>query len=337
MSQAIKVTSGKGFKFISSVIHETNQQRISIDFQYIPDPKKGGLHHIQFEITKESKKPSEEWENAIVNKIRLSTQEPHESLLKLINALKVQKDLYKRGNSKFIILDEIEANLFKKIGEDNLEFIARILKSFESEEAKFLLTKIDAKDLGNLIASIKHARNKSALIDLKQLVGISVNEVEFKKWINNNTWVFGNEYVKKYDTSVIGLHSEADFIVQSLDGFADLIELKKSNFPLFIKDRSHDCYYPSSGLSQVLGQAIKYLKVMEDSRLIHNEEDGLKVLKPRVRIIIGRSKDMDPEGKKALRLLNSTLHGIDIMTYDEIVIRAKKLIASYEDIEDYVE
>ena len=154
--------------------------------------------------------------------------------------------------------------------------------------------------------------------------------MEFQKWLKLNTWVFGTEYIKTFDTRKIGIHSEADFIVESLDGFTDLIELKKSSVVLFEKDVSRNCYYPSKDLAQVIGQAIHYIKVMEDHRAILKEGDDLDILKPRVKVVIGRSSNLNYEERKALRLLNSTLHGIEIITYDEILARAKKIVSIYE-------
>jgi len=330
MNPNIKISSGKGFKFITNfVIHESREQKVILDFKYIPD-KDGTLHHIALDIVKLTKKPSATWDQSEHSKIILSTDQPQQSLMKLVNALKAQKDLYHRSNSEVVILDPEEANLFKQIKTDNLTFINKILASFQTIEAKELLLKISNEDLTNLYASIKHIKNKQALDKLNELIKEQVNENEFQNWININTWVFGTEYIKKYDTRKIGIHSQADFIVESLDGFTDLIELKKSDISLFEKDNDRNINYPSQSLSQVIGQAIHYIKTMEDHRTVLKENDDLEVLKPRIKIVIGRSNKLLYDEKKALRLLNSTLHGIEIITYDEILIRAKKIIDAYE-------
>lgn len=330
MTDNIKISSGRGFKFITNfIIHETKEQKIILDFKYIPN-KEGSLHHVTLEIIKYSKKPSQKWEEAETNKIILSSDQPQQSLNKLVNALKAQKDLYQRTNSEVVILDPEEADLFKQIGTENVDFITKILQSFQSEEAKTLLSKISEIELNNLFVSIKHAKNKQALASLEQLINDGVEENEFQKWISTNTWVFGTEYIKKFDTRKIGIHSQADFIVQSLDGFTDLIELKRADFKLFEKDNSRNCYYPSKDLSQVIGQAVHYIRVMEDHRAILKEDDDLEVLKPRVKVVIGRSIGLEHNEKKALRLLNSSLHGIEIITYDEIMNRANKIISIYE-------
>lgn len=330
MNDNIKISSGKGFKFITNfVIHETREQKIVLDFKYIPNSN-GSLHHVTLEILKYSKKPSQNWEQAEMNKIILSSDKPQYSLVKLINAMKAQKDLYQRTNSEVVILDPDEADLFKQIGTSNIDFVTKILRSFQSSEARNLLLRINEKELNNLFISIKHAKNKQALLQLEQLMTDTVNENEFQKWIDTNTWVFGTEYIKKFDTRKIGIHSQADFIVESLDGFTDLVELKKADFKLFEKDEDRKCFYPSKNLAQVIGQAIHYIKAMEDHRSVLKENDDLEILKPRVKIVIGRSITLEYDEKKALRLLNATLHGIEVITYDEILTRARKIMSVYE-------
>lgn len=331
MIDNIKISSGKGFKFITNfVIHDTTEQRIILDFKYVPR-KDGSLHHIVLEVIKLTKLPSQTWDQAQEYKTILSTDEPNKSLNKLVDALKAQRGLYERSNSDVVILEPKEANLFKQIQNTDLEFVTKILQSFKSAEAKELLSKVKQEDLDSLYFSVKHIKIKKSLVELEALIKDKVNEQGFQNWISDNAWVFGTEYIRKLETRKIGIHSEADFIVQSLDGYTDLVELKKSEFTLFEKDESHNCYYPSKELSKVIGQAIHYIKVMEDHHSILKEEDDMDVLKPRVKIVIGRSSTLGVEEKKALRLLNATLHGIEILTYDEVVSRARKIISIYEE------
>lgn len=329
MADSIRVSSGKGFKFITNfVIHETSRQKVVLDFKYIPDEKQE-LHHVTLDIVKLSKKPSEKWENAKKEKIILSTEKPSQSLVKLIDAMKAQGDLYRRSNSEVVILDKEEANLFRQVRVENVEFIARILESFKSPEAREFLSKIQESDLRNLFVSVKFVQNKQAVLELEKLISEKATESNFQKWIEGNTWVFGTEYINRIDQRKIGIHSEADFIFESLDGFTDLIEIKKPSLPLFKYDASRKCYYPAEPLAQVLGQAAHYIKVMEQNAYVLMDNDGINVLKPRVKVIIGRSQNMNQEEKKSLRILNSTLHGIEIITYDDVVLRGKKLLSFF--------
>ena len=253
------------------------------------------------------------------------TSDKTKSLQKLLAFIKAQPDLAKYKNADI----EINGSFIPEI---DRKFVQKVLTSFDTPEKRDLLVQAKKEDVNNLYAAIKHAKNKKATIELERLLADNSLEAELQKWIKENTWIFGVEYLQFLDIRKIGIHSESDFIVESLDGYADLIELKKPEFKLFNFDSSHDSYYPSVELSKVIGQSIRYLKVMEDSRLILKDEDNLNVLKPRIKIVIGKSSTMDSKEKEALRLLNDSLHNIEIMTYDELSLRASKLNEHYSQI-----
>lgn len=328
----IKINSGKGFKYIDEIIYESTHQQISAQVRHIPDQKTGKRHHVDFVITKKTKNPTQSWEDAETTKTIFSSDDS-QSLQKLLAFIKAQPDLSKYQSARLTLQEAGKVGDFTSVSKEDREFIGKVLTTFNTPEKKELLVKAKQEDVNNLYAAVKQAKNKKALLELRELMKDKVDELALQAWIAKNTWVFGVEYLRFLDSSKIGIHSDSDFIVESLDGYADLIELKKCDFKLFNYDSSHDSYYPSADLSQVLGQAIKYLKTMEDSRLILKDEDGLDVLKPRIKVVIGRSSTMNVKEKEALRLLNDALHNIEIITYDEIYKRAEKLIASFENQE----
>lgn len=326
MADEVSIRSGKGFKYITNdILHETGYQKISVQVVYVPDSTTGKTHHVDLVFTKSVKTPKQGWDEATISKITFTSNEP-KSLQKLLTFLKSQKDLAKYNNA------DVEIMSGSRLSKDDRDFARKVLVSFNSPEKRELLVNAKSEDVNNLYAAIKYSKNKKAINELLNLLGDDSLESTLQTWIKNNTWVFGIEYIQFLDTSKIGIHSDSDFIVESLDGYADLIELKKGEFALFKRDTSHDSYYPSIELSKVLGQSIKYLKVMEDSRLLLKEEDGINVLKPRIKIVIGRSSVMVTKEKEALRLLNDSLHNIEIMTYDEIMLRAEKLNEHYSKV-----
>ena len=237
---------------------------------------------------------------------------------------------------------DVPKSRLKAIGQDERElldkvklsqpFVQKVLTTFDTPEAQELLIKAKQDDVNNLFASVKQAKNKKALAEVDTLLEQNTSEYKLELWIKENDWVFGVEYVRRLDATRIGIHEDADLLVESLDGYVDLIELKKaSEFPLFNYDTSHDCYYPAASLSQVIGQTINYLRLMEANQAVLKSEDGLDVLKPRAKIVIGRSSHFrDAKEKVALRTLNDTLHNIEVITYDEIVARAHRIVKSCE-------
>lgn len=261
---------------------------------------------------------------------RIDLDECHENFWSLIDYIYSMKNVdVPRSRIKAISQDESELLDQIKLSRP---FIQKVLHSFDTPEAQNLLIQAKQDDVNNLFASVKQAKNKQALIEIDSLLEGDASEHKLENWIKENDWVFGIEYIRRLDATRIGIHEDADLLVESLDGYADLIELKKaSEFPLFNLDSSHDCYYPAAPLSQVLGQTINYLRLMEANQAVLKSEDGLDVLKPRAKVVIGRSsKFRDNKEKVALRTLNDTLHNIEVITYDEIVARAHRIVKSYE-------
>ena len=261
---------------------------------------------------------------------RIDLDECHENFWALIDYIYSMKNV-DVPRSRLKVISQDESKLLDQV-KLSRPFIQRVQHSFDTQEAQELLIQAKQDDVNNLFASVKQAKNKQALNEIDSLLEGDVSEYKLENWIKENDWVFGIEYIRRLDATRIGIHEDADLLVESLDGYADLIELKKaSEFPLFNYDSSHDCYYPAAPLSQVIGQTINYLRLMEANQAVLKSEDGLDVLKPRAKVVIGRSsKFRDNKEKVALRTLNDTLHNIEVITYDEIVARAQRIVKNYE-------
>ena len=152
----------------------------------------------------------------------------------------------------------------------------------------------------------------------------------FQNWIESNLWVFGIEYVKKYDARKIALFSEGDLLMESVDGYLDLIELKRPKHSILKYDNSHSCYYPHPNLSQVIGQSLFYLQKLQDFKLNLEKEYKFKVIMPRIKIIIGSNNKFNDAEKDSLRMLNSNLNSIQIITYDDLVNYGKLILSNYK-------
>jgi hypothetical protein len=211
-----------------------------------------------------------------------------------------------------------------------------------------LLASLSSSELDSLSAAHRYNIYKVELDNLKQLLELDgkVNIVEeikkhehllqyaagqtekiFQNWIEKNLWVFGVEYTKKYEARRIAFFSDSDVLVESLDGYLDLIELKKpKGFELFNYDSSHKCYYNSSPLSQVIGQSLFYLQKLDDFKLPIEKEYKVKLLRPRIKILGGRSNGFNEEQNHALRMLNHNMGNIQVCTYDHLISSGKKIL-----------
>lgn len=224
-------------------------------------------------------------------------------------------------------------NLFASLAEDDekgnnpLDILSGLQKQrgwkAEIENLELLL---QLEETGNIVEEIKkYEKLKSYFAGQPEKI--------FQKWIENNIkWIFGVEYIKKHDFKTTGLYSQGDILMESMDGFLDFIELKRPEFEIFKFDNSHNCYYPSPDLSKVIGQCFYYLQEMEDVKLKLEKEHKVKILRPRVKIICGRTKGFDQDDKRynALRMLNCSLNHIEVITFDYLLSCGYKMIENYK-------
>jgi len=151
----------------------------------------------------------------------------------------------------------------------------------------------------------------------------------FQKWIIKNIkWIFGVNYLAdpKHDVKKISINSEADIVMESMDGFIDLIELKRPKYELFKFDESHNSYYPSPDLSKAIGQCIYYLKEIEEYKIHLEKKHKVRILKPRIMLIAGRTKNFSTDQYEAMRMLNQSLNSISIIAYEYLLKCGSQMI-----------
>ena len=142
--------------------------------------------------------------------------------------------------------------------------------------------------------------------------------------------MFGSEYSELLLRRTWTRDDNLDYMLRrTVDGYLEIVEIKTAfSDRLFIFDTSHDSYYPSAKLSPVLGQVVRYIEEVERNRDSIIAKDKVDTLKIRARAIVGR--DGDAEQQAALRNLNAHLHGIEIITYDQLLRIAARVLNVFE-------
>jgi len=176
----------------------------------------------------------------------------------------------------------------------------------------------------DLIDAVRLKRRKQDLVNFESLIENDSVESEYQEWIEKHAWILG------FPTAIIGdrridLFTQADYLVSSIDGYVDIVEIKRPGMRMFQYDGNHDSYYPSSDLSRAISQCIKYVNRLE---IQQNDCDANArlgpILKPRCTLIAGLSSGLKPKERRYLRLLNASLSGIYIVTYDTLLDNARK-------------
>lgn len=153
-------------------------------------------------------------------------------------------------------------------------------------------------------------------------------EAVYQEWCSKHSWAFGNAYVLTDEVREISPGDNLDLLLPSvLTGFRDIVELKRPDMDVLLRDKGHKNYYFSSDVSKAFGQVHRYLDVLADvaaNGLLDHPE--IVAYKPRAVIVIGRSDNWGEGKLRALHGLNSRHHGITIMTYDQLLAQGERLI-----------
>jgi len=159
----------------------------------------------------------------------------------------------------------------------------------------------------------------------------------WQPFLENNRWMFGLSYFILLKDPRIDLWDTADYLFEADDGFVDIVEIKHPHLEFWHKDSSgkHKKYRTfiqfSEELKGSITQSTNYIFQIEKK---YSDPDWCRKnnvetpVKPKCTIIFGRSNEWSIEEKTAFRLLNDSLHGIEIITFDHLLNRASKIIDS---------
>jgi len=223
--------------------------------------------------------------------------------------------------------------------ENKADYIKKIIDAGYNEEVWNNLAESDP----SLVTKLSYARIQSTkqkvVLELKtRLQSGSFSETKgddsWQKWIYDNNWLFGVNYKKPIEKTKINITGiMPDYLFPTLDGFVDILEIKLPNNPVIIKDTSHIGSWKWTGETNAsIGQVVNYLNEIDRMRLeieknIKTEYGyDISLLKPRAYILIGDSSDWDGDKKEGLRKMNHALHGIEVLTYKDLLDRGDQAI-----------
>jgi len=273
------------------------------------------------------------------------------SCIKAVSSFFQQKlGIDKKKLREGIVLSRVDRGKISKSFDDFLEGFTKKQRreAYNKLAAFFRENKIDdIKLLDNLTAAIKQNYYIEQLDALKSLIDKNYLRSNIKKkwekkyttWLRKNYWIFGIDYKRLFPKQQLTSTRKIDIGLETYDGHIDVVEVKVPNIEIFDFDKNHKNYYFTKELALALAQAINYLHEIEEEQIIINKKNpGARVrfLKPRCKLIIGHEKiwkkEEIKEKKKALRLLNASLHNIEIFTFDGIVSMGDQMVENYKKV-----
>ena len=312
--------------------------RIATLFEIV-DPKTGEFHHYSLKVDSIDRSKSGWFGNAD-RSVRIESGDPDEidALRKFLNAALENRlpttsgEIHIIGSADYAKLEKLVEALPNLAESDRLELLKTILGQLSG----------DASDVGEFVAAFGKAtpatiaqigiaarvvEHQRVYERLKTLVeDPSTPEAQLQRFLGEHPWAFGSEYSQLVDRRTWTRDDRLDFMLRrTVDNYLEIIEIKTPFLDaLFRHDMSHDSYYPSAALSQVVGQVMRYIEEVDRQRDAIAVKDGWDPLKIRARVIIGR--DGPGEQQRALRNLNGHLHRIEVITFDQLLRIARRVL-----------
>jgi len=208
-----------------------------------------------------------------------------------------------------------------------LDAAVKGLEKTASREDLEALTNIFSTSTASVIAdAATAAKRRVAVEEFERLLTDNANEHKFQPWFQNNPWVLGSDCVRILDARRIDVRNIADFLVEAYDCRADIVELKRPGLAFWQTEKDHDNYLPHSDLVAAIVQAQNYQFALEgeiDSIKTRDRLKGIPIAKPCSLLIHGRSHDWIDKQFEAQRLLNTGFTNLNVITYDQVLRRAK--------------
>jgi hypothetical protein len=256
------------------------------------------------------------------------------AIVKLARIL--EKEGVKYGETQYAVLDP---NTVIVTDANKAAYIKKIIDAGYDEEAWRALAEANPK----LAIKLSYARVQEEKLKIVEELeerlktggsSETTGSDSWQKWIYKNSWLFGVNYQQPIEKAKINIKGVMpDYLFPSLDGFVDVLEIKLPEDPVIVADVSHPGSWKwSPTANEAIGQVVNYL--CEIDRLRYDIEHAIKskygievnLLKPHAFILVGNNRGWIPEKKEGLRKMNHSLHGIEVVTYADLLDRGNQSV-----------
>ncbi|MER5604910.1 Shedu anti-phage system protein SduA domain-containing protein [Micromonospora tulbaghiae] len=167
---------------------------------------------------------------------------------------------------------------------------------------------------------------------LQELYAVVLNrhssERDLQRALEKNLWIFGGtQLANRLGPRRISHGIELDLTLLRPDGTVHVIELKRAAVPLLTHQRGR--WVPTNEVHRAVAQAMNYLVVLDEDRP-RLAEQGIDVRRASAEVIIGHpqfeEEASENEVDAALRVYNSHLSRVEVVTYKQVVNRAEQVL-----------
>jgi hypothetical protein len=196
-------------------LHATDRMKI-VAVYWITPSSEPDRKHVNLRIEQYKKNPTDpEFPSEPVQKINLQDDD----IGNLISSAKAQSILKDSGVSDRVIVMKGEtAGEVLSLTKRDIGSIRRLVDSLTDENIQILAQRVNPEIVAKIDSAIKYIAMEKSLNWLSAKVAEDVDEAVFQKWFEENTWIFGKNYVHKVQKRTVGLESKADLIISVSTG-----------------------------------------------------------------------------------------------------------------------
>ncbi|WP_343450167.1 Shedu anti-phage system protein SduA domain-containing protein [Micromonospora oryzae] len=171
---------------------------------------------------------------------------------------------------------------------------------------------------------------------LRELDAVVLNrhssERDLQRALEKNLWIFGGtQLADRLGPRRISRGIELDLTLLRPDGTVHVVELKRAAVALLTHQRGR--WVPTNEVHRAVAQAMNYLVVLDEDRA-RLVEQGIDVRRASAVVIIGHpqfeEEASENEVDTALRVYNSHLSRVEVVTYKQVVDRADRVLRLVE-------
>lgn len=295
---------------------------------------------LALSVRDKTKKPVEETQVAQTNiKANVNLNECHENFWKLVSFLQTIREI-EIPRENFSLVSQGEAEIVTALQGRDATSIASIIKQLSGTDG----VKLSQDDINQLLK-----RREKLEIFKKALDAKNNEERKWQNFFEQNKWIFGygldyhiirQEQAQPHygGTRVDGAGGQRGDYLTSTRGdlnFTVLVEIKTPATPLLqgTKEIRNGAWSLSKDLIDAITQIEANIATWEkdgsqqDDNRDRFETGKIFTVKPKGIIVIGSLSELDNRNKReTFQRFRKSIHGIDILTFDELYERARFII-----------
>ncbi|MFD6949100.1 hypothetical protein A6A08_06990 [Nocardiopsis sp. TSRI0078] len=152
-------------------------------------------------------------------------------------------------------------------------------------------------------------------------------EADLQRALEKNPWIFGGRFVDFATRRLLAPSTEIDLPLLRPDGVLHVVEIKRANTKVVTHQRGR--LIPSAEVHRAVEQIMNYFVSLDERREEIREKWGIDVRRCQATVVIGHPHHTEEDPRavhETLRVYNSHLSRIDVVTYQELIDSAEHAV-----------